>query len=71
LRIALVLSVDQKLFDAQLLLYPYEEQLDLPAAFVQSGNGQRRQARVVGQEGQSLLGLGIFDPDTKQVSGVT
>lgn len=70
LRLDRVLAVAQKLLDTQVLLDPFEEQLDLPAAFVQSGNGQRRQARVVGQEDQSLLGLGIFEPDTTQVFGV-
>ncbi len=34
--------------DAQVLLDPLEEQLDLPAAFVEPGDGDRRQAEIVG-----------------------
>lgn len=48
-------------------LNPFEEQLDLPAAFVQSGNGQGRQACVVGQKDPCLLGDGFFESDTAQV----
>lgn len=42
------------MLDAQMLLDLFEEQLYLPAAFVQRGNGQRRQCRVVGQKYQRL-----------------
>ena len=70
LRLDCVLAVAQELLDAQVLLDPFEEQLDLPATFVQSGNGQGRQGRVVGQEDQRFLGFGIFEPDTAQVLGV-
>jgi hypothetical protein len=54
LRLDRGLAVAQKLLDAKVLFDPFEEQLDLPAAFVQSGNGQGRQGRVVGQEDQGL-----------------
>ena len=70
LRLDRVLAVAKKLLDAQVLLDPFEEQLDLPAAFVQSSNGQGRQGRVVGQEDQSLLGCWVLEPDTAQVFGV-
>ena len=50
-----------------MLLDPFEKQLDLPTALVQSGNGQGRQACVVGQKDQRLLGFGIFEADTAQV----
>ena len=70
LRLDRVLAVAKKLLDAQVLLDPFEEQLDLPAAFVQSGNGQGRQGGVVGQEDQSLLGCWVLEPDTAQVFGV-
>ena len=70
LRLDRVLAVAQKLLDAQVLLDPFEEQLDLPAAFVQSGNGQGRQGRVVGQEDKSLLGCWVLEPYTAQVFGV-
>jgi len=36
--------------DKQVLLDPFEEQLDLPAAAIQLGNGVRRQVEVVAQE---------------------
>ncbi len=53
-----------------MLFDPFEEQLDLPAAFVQSGNGQGRQGSVVGQEDQSLLGCWVLELDTARVFGV-
>ena len=42
-----------------MLLEPFEEQLDLPAAFVEPCDGEGRQADVVGQEGKSSAGLGV------------
>lgn len=50
-----VLAGTQKAFDAQMLLDPHEEQLQLPAALVKSGNRQGRQRSVVGQEDQRLV----------------
>jgi len=70
LRLDCVLAVAQKLLDAQVLLDPFEKQFHLPAAFVQRSDGQGRQACVVGQEDQRLLGFGIFEADTPQVFGV-
>ncbi len=70
LRLDRVLAVANKLLDAQVLLDPFEKQFHLPAAFVQRSDGQGRQACVVGQEDQSLLGFGIFEADTLQVFGV-
>ena len=70
LRLDCVLAVAQKLLDTQVLLDPFEEQLHLPAAFVQRCDGQGRQTGVVGQEDQSLFGLGIFESDTAQVLGI-
>ena len=49
LRFHRILAVADETFDTQMLLDPLEEQLDLPAVFVQRGNRQCRQARVVGQ----------------------
>ena len=37
----------KKRLDTQVLLDPFEEQFDLPAAFVKLGNGQCRQCKVV------------------------
>src|ERR1700687_4062449 len=44
-----------------------EEQFDLPAALVQGGDGQGRQAGVVGQEHQRLAGLGILEANAPQM----
>ncbi len=56
LRLDRVFAVAQKLLDAQVLFDPFEEQFRLLAAFVHRCDGQGRQACVVGQEDQSLLG---------------
>ncbi len=67
LRLDCVLAVAQKLLDTKVLFDPFEEQLHLPAAFVESGNCQGRQGGVVGQEDQRLLGCWVLEPDTAQV----
>ena len=64
------LAVAQKPLDLQVLFCPFEKQLDLPTALVQTGNGQVQQGRVVAQEDQSLLGFGLFEADTAQVFGI-
>ena len=51
-----VLRVTEEGLDAQVLLDPFEEQFDLPAAAVQFGDGERRQDEVVGEEDQRLGG---------------
>ena len=48
-----------KSFDAQMLLDPFEEEFDLPAAASEFGAGQRRHGKVVGQEDQRLARFGI------------
>ena len=50
-----------------MLLEPFEEQLDLPAVFVQCGNGQRWQDKVVGQEDKRLATFRILETDAAQV----
>src|SRR5680860_389101 len=50
-----------------MLLYPFEEQFDLPAILVKRGDGQRGQGRVVGEEYQRLARLWIFETDTPQM----
>ena len=50
-----------------MLLDPFEEQLDLPPAFVQFADGHWWRARQVGQEDQSLVRLGIFEANSPQV----
>ena len=71
LRFDRVLAVADETFDTQqMLLDPLEEPLDLPAAFVQRGNRQRRQRRVVGQEHQCLARVGVLEADASQMLGV-
>jgi hypothetical protein len=70
LRLDCVLAVPQKLLDSQVLFVPFEKQLDLPAAFVQRGNGQGRQGCVDGQEGQSLHECWVSEPYTARMYGV-
>jgi len=53
-------------FDSQVLLDPFEEEFDLPAASVDRCDGQSRKLEVVGQENQSLSGSGIEVTDTPQ-----
>jgi hypothetical protein len=65
LRLDRVLAVAQKLLDTYVLFDPLKLQFQLPAAYVQSINGQRRQGGVVGQEVQSLLCCWVLEPDTR------
>ena len=51
-------------FDAQMLLDPFEEQFDLPAAMIQLRNGQGGRGEIVGQKDQRLAGLGRMHLDT-------
>ena len=53
-------------FDAEMLLDPFEEQFDLPAAAIQLGDGPSRDGEVVGEEDQRLAGMGITIANTPQ-----
>ncbi len=57
-----VFGIAEEALDAQVLLDPFEEQLDLPAAFVEPCDGERRQGEVVGQEDEGLAGLRVAVP---------
>ena len=57
-------------FDAQMLLDPFEEEFDLPAAAIELGDGQRWHGEVVGQEDQRLAGFGITIADAPQRGGI-
>ena len=46
-----------EVLDAQVLLDPLEEQLDLPAALVERSDCQRRQSHVIGQEDECFARL--------------
>ena len=56
LRLDGVLGGAEEALDAQVLLDPFEEQLDLPAAFVEPCDGERRQGEVVCQKHRGLAG---------------
>ena len=68
LRLHSVLARAQKTLDAQMLLDPFEEQLDLPTVLVECSDHQWRQGRVVGQKHQRLAGLWIVETDTPLVA---
>jgi hypothetical protein len=53
-----------------MLLDPLEEQFDSPSAFVQLGDDERGQKRIVGQENETLLRVGIVVSNTAQRRGV-
>jgi len=57
LRFHRVLVRAEKRLDAQMLLDPFEEQLDLPTAFVELGDGQSRKLEVVGEEPEAFVVL--------------
>ena len=57
-------------FDAQVLLEPFEEAFDLPAAPIQVGDGQSWHGEVVGQEDQGFAGAGIAIAEAAQRVGV-
>jgi hypothetical protein len=57
-------------FDAQMLLDPFEELFDLPAAPIQLGDGQRRHGEVVGQENERPACFGIAIADATQWDGI-
>jgi len=57
-------------FDTQMLLDPFEEQFDLPAAPIQLSDGQSRHGEVVGQEDEGFAGLGIAIADASQRVGI-
>ena len=56
----------QECLDFQVLLNPLEEQLDLPALFVASGNGVRRETEVITQKDISPSGVRIPVNDATQ-----
>lgn len=56
--------------DAQVLLDPFEEQLDLPSALVNACHSQCWQGEVVREKDQILAGFGIEEADLSQWGGV-
>ena len=56
--------------DAQMLLHPLEEQLDLPSAAVELGDHDSGQGEIIGQKDQLLPGVGIDVADAPQGVGI-
>ncbi len=59
-----------KLFDAQVLLDPFEEQLDLPPALIQRADCRWLQIELIAQEHQGLFGFWIPEADSSEVVGI-
>ena len=57
LRFHRILVRAEKRLDAQMLLDPFEEQLHLPTAFVELGDGQSRKLEIVGEEPEAFVVL--------------
>ena len=57
-------------FDSQVLFDPFEEQFDLPSAFVQLSNRQGRQREVVGQEHEAAVVFEVHEADAAQRIGI-
>ena len=51
----------EKRFDAQMLLDPFEKQLDLPATFVELGDDQSGKLKIVGEEAEALVCLLVVE----------
>src|SRR5712692_9395174 len=66
LRLNAILGSPVEGFDPQMLLDPFEKELDLPAAAVQFGDRKRGQGEIVGQEDEGLGGFGILKTDAAQ-----
>ena len=54
-------------FDSEVLFDPFEEQFDLPTAFVNGCNGSGGQFKVIGEKDQPLAGLRIDIADTPKL----
>jgi hypothetical protein len=65
-----VLARDQKPLAAQVLLHPFEEQLDRPAMFAQRSDHRRRQMRAVDHKHPCLACLGVFEANATQLIGI-
>src|SRR5258707_12234729 len=66
LRLNAILGSPVEGFDPQMLLDPFEKELDLPAAAVQFGDRKRGQDEIVGQEDEGLGGFGVLKTDAAQ-----
>lgn len=53
-------------FDSEVLLDPFEEKFDLPAALVDGCNRQRRKFEIVGQKNQAFVRFGVDEADSPE-----
>ena len=58
------------MFDAQMLLDPFEEQFHLPAQLVERADRGGRKVEGIGQKDQRLAVLGILEANAPQVLGI-
>ncbi len=58
------------MLDPQILLDPFEKQLDLPAALVETADRRCGQCHLVGQEHQGFRRTGVAEPDPAQMDRV-
>lgn len=65
-----VFACAQKVLDAQAVRDPFEEELDLPAVFVEGCDGRGKQTGVFGQKDQSLACGWVSKPDASHVFGI-
>ena len=64
-----ILVVYEESFNLQILLNPFEEQLNLPASFINVGNSAHGQCKVVSQEYVMDARIGVFVTNTTQPDG--
>jgi hypothetical protein len=60
----------EKGFDAQVLLDPFEEEFDLPASFVELGDAECGEGKVVGDEDVLLVSFEVAVDDSAHGFGV-
>ena len=70
LRLDRVLGSTKKCLDPQVLLDPFEEQLDLPSALIQRADFRWIQIELIAQEDQGFVGFWIFESDLSEVIGI-
>ena len=52
--------------DSQVLLDPFEEQLHLPAEFVEGGNAEGRKGEIIRQEDERFVGGSVEEANSSQ-----
>jgi hypothetical protein len=69
LRFHRVLALAEETLDSQMLLDPFEEQLELSALAIECRDQRRAEREIVGQKHQALAGLGLSHHDATQYCG--